>query len=467
MNGGSSASGAATYSATNGGWNSGTGVFTPTAGNPSLSVTVGQTANVYVDGATTPVFIGRVTNVSSTTVTVSLTAASGTAPSTSATARSIKVGGVWKGPNGAVFFPFDFITNALTNASSDPPRVNFKNAATYNITAAMTHSNGGQITFQGYTSSAGDGGRATFDGGTSGASYALLTVSGNLCRFVDLIFQNNGASGSASGFTVSADRTLCDRLVAHAVRGAGFRVDSSIRPIVFRECEAYACNQSNTANLGGFVSNASAGAVLFLRCVAHDNTGGNNNGFVSDDGSVNQVAFIDCVADTNGASGILMVNNAAVGSLVSGCTLYNNGGDGVLVQIAAVFVVENCVFVSNAGYGLNYTGTVVSPAVTSNAFLSNTSGPTNGINASYVTGSVTLSGDPFVDAANGDFDLNSTAGAGAACRGAGRGSFTQTAASYTGTLSVPDIGASQHPDSGGATTLLAQSCLGARSIGTY
>ena len=83
----------AVYSATNGGWNSGTGVFTPTSGNPSATVTVGDWANVFTDGSTTPVFIGRVTAVNATTVTVSTTAKSGTAPTTAGTGISINVGG--------------------------------------------------------------------------------------------------------------------------------------------------------------------------------------------------------------------------------------------------------------------------------------------------------------------------------------------------------------------------------------
>jgi hypothetical protein len=171
MNGGGLSTGAepstaAAYSATNGGWSSTTGVFTPTSGNPSLSVTVGDFANVFTDGSTTPVFIGRVTAVNSTTVTVSTTAKSGTAPTTAGTGISINVGGAWKGPNGAVGFPYGFITNALTDSSTNRPRVNFKNDQTYSITAAMTHANNGPAKFQGYTTSAGDGGKATVDGGT-------------------------------------------------------------------------------------------------------------------------------------------------------------------------------------------------------------------------------------------------------------------------------------------------------------
>src|SRR5512139_2727305 len=106
LNAGSTTDAAAVYTATNGGWDSGTGVFTPAAGDPSATVSVGMFASVYLDAATVAVFVGRVTAVDSTTVTVSLTVKIGTAPATSANGRTIKVGGAWKGPNAAVNWPF-------------------------------------------------------------------------------------------------------------------------------------------------------------------------------------------------------------------------------------------------------------------------------------------------------------------------------------------------------------------------
>lgn len=45
---------------------------------------------------------------------------------------------------------------------------------------------------------------------------------------------------------------------------------------------------------------------------------------------------------------------------------------------------------------------------------------------------------PWIDPANGDFRINL-----AAAKGTGRGNFTETQASYTGTVAYPDIGAGQ------------------------
>ena len=100
------------YSATNGGWNSGTGVFTPTSGNPSLSVTAGDFAHVFVDGSTTPTRIARVTSVNSTTVTLSTTAGVGTAPTTAGRGVFFNSGGGWGGAGGGGGVSFSFSNRA-------------------------------------------------------------------------------------------------------------------------------------------------------------------------------------------------------------------------------------------------------------------------------------------------------------------------------------------------------------------
>ncbi len=76
----------------------------------------------------------------------------------------------------------------------------------------------------------------------------------------------------------------------------------------------------------------------------------------------------------------------------------------------------------------------------------NTSGATNGTGDLDVGGAVTYASDatPWADPANGDFRISL-----AAAKGAGRGAFTQTAASYAGTVGYPDIGAAQSAASGG------------------
>ena len=65
----------------NGTWVASTGVFSIAIGNPVTDgVAVGDFASVYANGSTVTGFVGRVTARDTTTITVSLTAKSGTPP---------------------------------------------------------------------------------------------------------------------------------------------------------------------------------------------------------------------------------------------------------------------------------------------------------------------------------------------------------------------------------------------------
>lgn len=427
----------------------GTSVFTPSDGStPASTVSVGMFGSVYVTaGATVATFVGRITAVAAGVngaITFSTTAKSGTFPAASAGAHtiSLRVGGAWLGPNGAVGFPFNFAAAAMTNASSNAPRVNLKTDQTYSVTAAMTHTPTGPVTFQGYTSAFADGGRAAVDGGTSGASYVPLTVSGANTRLTDLEFRNNGATGTANLVSVSATRSRAERCVFRSCRGSGIAWSGAQGHLI--ECEAYGCNASNTSGDAAFEFSSGNAACLLERCVAHDNAGSNGVGFVA-----NEITLVGCVADSNGSHGLTFGN---VWMRLVGCVFYGNGGDGARVSGGSMGTsATNCVFYGNGGYGFDDSSLSVGFDIrlANNAYGANTSGPTRAGSFADESGAVTLTGDPFTDAANGDFRLNSTAGAGAACRGAGRGTFTQTASSYAGTVGYPDIGAAQHQDTTG------------------
>ena len=117
------------------------------------------------------------------------------------------------------------------------------------------------------------------------------------------------------------------------------------------------------------------------------------------------------------------------------CAFYGNSGDGVLVNgngnpafeptSATAPMILNSVFVNNGGYGINCpvgTSDVRNEGLRDvwdfNAFYGNASGEMNGYETFDDGSSILLSADPFMDGANGDFDLNNTAGAGALLRDA-------------------------------------------------
>lgn len=392
--------------------------------------TVNSPAAIVATTATN--FVGRVTARDTTTITVSTTAKAGPVPPDGTGVYTLKIGGAWKGPNAAEMFPFDFVQNTLTNSAGDYPRVNFKNAATYSITAAMFHTNT-LCYFFGYTTSYGDGGRATFDGGTSGVSYVLLTTS-STTWLQDLIFQNNGATGSAAGLATGSNNYLV-RVGINSVRGNGFSQSSGANTLI--ECETYACNQSNTANTAGF--NSAQGST-FLRCIARDNTGSNTRGFRLAQPS----RCIDCIADSNGGIGFEVIGTAALVHYLDNCDSYNNGGAGIAVVVtsaSAVVYIENCNLIKNGGYGIDAAITLypVLGAIVNCGFGSGTQANTSGtINGSQipVSGTVTYPTDttPWVDPAGGDFRINSQY-----AMNAGRGTFPPGST----TVGYPDIGTAQ------------------------
>lgn len=454
LNAGSTNAAAAAHTYASGSWVASTGVFTVASGDPAAEgVAVGNWASVYPDGSTVGVFVGRVTASDATTITVSLVAKSGTAPTDGTNTRTLKIGGGWKGPNAAENFPFNFAQNTMTNVAGDFFRINF--IGTFNITAAITHANVGPGRFQGATATAGDGGRATIDGGTTGASYVLLTLSGANNDLECIIFSNNGATGAQNGLVLSGTESFVRRCVTSNVRGSGLFFSAGGMTVT--EHESFGCNQNNSAALAGISAGGNAG--FLKRCISHDNAGSNSAGFLIASGC----SVENCIAESNGGIGFNVTSTLSL--VVGGCDVYNNASDGMRLSAttAACIYIENCNFVLNGGWGINGSGVGTRNGVIANCGFgagtqANTSGTITGASALMEDGNVTYAANavPWVDPANGDFRVTL-----AAAKAAGRGSFTQTAASYAGTISYPDIGAAQHIDAGGAAVFnpLAQTII--------
>lgn len=141
-----------------------------------------------------------------------------------------------------------------------------------------------------------------------------------------------------------------------------------------------------------------------------------------------------CVfANNSGATSDGIDVNVGQGPFITNCSLYGNGRDGLRLDVAgasnALFVLNN-ILAKNTGAGIdNNTGTSPLRAgvvADYNFFWSNTAGARTNFPAG--THDVIGTGDPFVNPAGSvttladvwtNFALNNTAGAGAACRGAG------------------------------------------------
>lgn len=465
LNSGDTTNAAPDYISVAGNWN-GTDTFTPTDGtfpaNSNAYFVAGRWASVVVSTSTNLVqagskggWISKILTINSGangTIVLSTTAFAGTAPSSQTGTAELRVGGAWHGPYGTaglttIPFPFGFIANTATNGSQRITRVNFRNGATYSVLAAMTHSLAGPMRFQGMTASPGDGGKATFDaGGLTGSSIIILTISGAAIDAEDFIFSNNGDTGTANGLFINAARNCWRRVVVHDIRGHGF---VSAGGGVVEECEAYACNKSNTANTGGFNSTAST-ATVFNRCYSHDNAGSLNDGFVLADRTV----CLNCISESNGRNGF--TSTIATSQLVLiGCDSYNNGAGGYYAFGAnGSFYMENCNFVKNGTFGITNntagyrSGNIINCGFGAGTMTNTLGGIYEGNWVINEVDNVTYPNDqsPWVDPDNQNFNITLSN-----AKSTGRGAFTQSQTG-AGTIAHLDIGAGQAADTNSTPT---------------
>lgn len=218
--------------------------------------------------------------------------------------------------------------------------------------------------------------------------------------------------------------------------------------LVASACDCYFGNSgSTTAGTRPAVYPAQYG-TLIQGCVAEDIRG---DGFGSTGNNMHSI--VDCYAINCGRHGFYSQSEAA-GYIVTflNCAAYGCGSDGFYLSTygtAAHTYLRNCIAVSNGGYGysINSGASAANDRLIRglwdyNMSYNNTSGAR--LNHSAADNDVALSGDPFTNAAGGDFSLNNTAGAGAACREAGwPGVFRGIS-----TTGYRDVGASETQDVG-------------------
>jgi hypothetical protein len=254
-------------------------------------------------------------------------------------------------------------------------------------------------------------------------TFSLLIMGAN-SRVENIEFDGNsrtsskgiGGGGAAGGIVVNCVGKNCTN---------GFISGTNLDRTMAIRCYATTCST----------------AVVFLDvgcfgCVAHANT------FTAFGTSGNAGTFTNCIAAGNTGASTDGFSFANYGS-ARNCVSYGNGRDGYrFTALNNAAYAVNCVAQANTGTGFNPS------AAMDGLYLYNCAAHGNGTNysASLLTqqkvNCLTLTGDPFTNAAGQDFSLNNTAGAGASCRAAGLlGAFPTI-----GTTGYQDIGSAQHAD---------------------
>ena len=437
---------AASFTYASGNWDNSTGVFTPASGNPSSDgVAVGDYVSVYADGSTVTGFVGQVSAVDATTITVDLTDHfAGTAPTTGTGDRTLRVGGAWQGPNGAEGFPFDFVTETMCDGSDIIVRVNVKNDQTYSVTSTITLNSGlSWRVFQGYQTTYGDKNQALIQGPASGTSFTLLdlpynTRSGN--SLIDLHFDRNGDAAGANwgvqwGGGNSRNKVIRCRFSNMYSAGATF----SRTEAIVQDCEF-----DNNGTYGAW--HTLNGVYFYYNCRFHNN--GSHGLFMTSSQNRYARAF-GCIFANNGSHGASTAADS--GSHYFNCIFYGNTSSGLMLSASQGSIVQNCAFIDNGAYGIYFTTTdqnysfvqVYNCAFGSGTMANNSGNIRNGTGTSYdEAGTITevADFDPYTDPANGDFTLKS--GSVLALNGF---NFTQPNANFDGTASSFPIGATGPP----------------------
>lgn len=439
---------AALVTYTGGDWNATTDVYTAPVGANMTEAVVGRFASLYVDGDAAPTtnqyLVARITAVNAGTRQITLSTSArvllGTEVATGTGNRSMRIGGAWAGPSGAVGFPLNFLQTQLVNTSSYPTRLDMKNDQTYTVSANVAGTSSQFKHLEGFTTSYGDGGIFTLDGGTAGAAYTVFTPNnGNPgpLYVVGMELKNNGASGgstSTHGVSVAQPAAMFfHRCVFRDLRGSGIGITGGSANLT--ECEFYGCNQANVNGCGGV--RAAGGMLSAKASIFHDNAGANNDAVHMAGG---YGVLSNCVMDTNGRAGLNVQTNSGVS--VDACDFYNNATGIDFNTVGGT--ARNCNFVKNTTAGVN--GGATSTAGTTILFncgfgrgtQANGSDVANSQSVTEV-GSIAYAANatPWVDPANGDFRTTLDA-----AKFAGRGQFLQTAAGYAGTVGYPSVGAS-------------------------
>lgn len=330
------------------------------------------------------------------------------------------------------------LSKAASTATADGDVVHVKNTGTsYSLSATVTWGSTGVLVY-GYNTTPGDeGGRPTVTSSSSGVN--LFAVGADRVAFRHLRLTHTGSTRGAGIYASGSNRSYC-RFSDLVIEGCQIGINGEYVSFwAFILLTVDGCRISDCVGSGIVCA-----SLLALNCYFSGNGGpairrGSHNGWSQ------IITIYQCLI--NSTTGVAVSYDANFSGLVgiAQSTIRGSSSHGVSVTNASAdtvtLAVQNCVFAGNGGYALHSANRVIATSA-KNAFHNNTSGKRSTTVADGI-GDVDLSADPFVSGS--DFRLNSTSGAGGACRSVGT---YPNSGSFTGSL---DLGAFQAaPTAGGS-----------------
>ena len=260
----------------------------------------------------------------------------------------------------------------------------------------------------GYSTTHGDGVKQTWT--INASSVTIIAVSSTSAvghLFQDIIFDGNSQTNSR-GYNGS--------------NGQVAFVNCEFKNFLLNACTTTIQNRFTNCYFTGCatstVFNGSTGGTVLEGCQFSGNSTVN---FAL--GTGGRAQLIHCVFyDGSGStSDYVQISNAAAYCDCFNCTFVGSGRHGINYQgNASASIVQNCIFSNNASYGISTTATNPPMVIINNAFyVGSGTGATTGLATFRTIGSITLSGDPFVNSGSDNYQIDNTSGEGAACRNTG------------------------------------------------
>lgn len=316
------------------------------------------------------------------------------------------------------------VAQGITNASVAGMLVYCKAESTYVTTTVVNLLTTGftpSVRVIGYTTTRSDNGKFSWQTATN--SIKLINTGGIYgYSFENFAFKCTAGTPGDCFHAVSTNTTQlhiknCIIDGFNIGINGNFTGDWAIDGLCVESCEIKNCVSHGIIN---------SGLTVLLGCAIHNN--GGSGMFIQPNSNFNSSVFASfCAFKSNAGDGVNIdsfVRNGFVYLL--NCALVSNTGNGLFCSFGTGgnnLVSWNCIYYGNGAFGINGSSSVGVPLSTvfrTNAFGANTSGPYNQIVPQGID-DITLTADPFTNRTGTppDLSLNSTAGGGAACSGAG------------------------------------------------
>jgi hypothetical protein len=252
---------------------------------------------------------------------------------------------------------------------------------------------------------------------TNSVNLISLTLVNGSPLLANINFSNTAVTPAAAFFnnngTNIANPIFCDCKFTGFTSAVSGAVNAAFGATTLQRCELTGCTS--------FAINHTSltAPVSLTACNVHDNTGYAVRSSANSTAAV--IRIIRSLITKN--TGALTLNNTGPQVFVEGCTIFGSTSDAFSFSGAqpSVFLLENSIVYGGSAKGVNSSAPVINAANrvsgSSNAWGANAGGDAAGY--TKAASDIALTANPFTNTASNDFSLNSAAGGGAACKGAG------------------------------------------------